>query len=79
MNLYEEFSIPLGLANCYREYAQMHKESGNAEEASKFNAKAEAIYNKLSMEIGDSQAEKISGNSSETKTTKPQNQMSLVN
>jgi len=79
MNLYEKFSIPLGLANCYREYAQMQKESGNAEEASKFNAKADVIYNKLSMEIGDGQAEKISGNGSEVKVTKPQNQMSVVN
>ena len=79
MNMYEEFSIPLGLANCYREYAQMQKESGNVEESSKFNSKADAIYSKLSMEIGDRQAEKSSGNRSEAKIIKSQNQMSVVN
>jgi len=72
MNLYEEFSIPLGLANCYREYSHMQKESGNAEEASKFNSKADAIYSKLSMEIGDDQTQKMSGNNSNTHINGPQ-------
>ncbi len=78
MNLYEEFSIPLGLANCYREYAHMQKESGNAEEASKFNSKADAIYSKLGMEIGDGQTEKMSGTNSNTNINEPQ-EISVVN
>lgn len=69
MSLYQEFSIPLGLANCYREYARMQKESGNAEEVITFNSKADAIYNKLGMEIGDGQTDAARENNSETKET----------
>lgn len=51
IRLYKEFGIPLGVANCSREFAQMLEETGNAEESSRFYSKAQQIYNKLNMQM----------------------------
>ncbi|MFQ5675408.1 MAG: tetratricopeptide repeat protein [bacterium] len=51
MSLYEEFCIPLGLANCYREYAQMLEETGSIEKAGQFYSKAQEIYKTLHIQM----------------------------
>lgn len=51
MSLYEKFRIPLGLANCYREFAQMLEKTGSVDESAHFFSKAQEIYHNLNMQI----------------------------
>ncbi len=50
IKLYMEFSIPLGLANCYHEYAKFLEENKEAEKAREIYAKAQEIYDRLNSE-----------------------------
>ncbi len=58
MTLYDEFCIPLGLANCYREYGQMLAETDRADKSAEFYSKAREIYKKLHIQMLESEAEK---------------------
>ncbi|MFQ6112476.1 MAG: tetratricopeptide repeat protein [bacterium] len=51
IGLYKQYGIPLGLANCYREFSQMLQESGSTEESAHFCARAQEIFNDLSIQM----------------------------
>ncbi len=51
--LYETFDIPLGLANCHREFATVLAETGRMPESVEHDDKAEEIYRKLHMQNRD--------------------------
>ncbi len=51
IQFYKEFWVPLGLANCYREFAEMLTEKGNREEVSTMLEQANEIYKNLGVEV----------------------------
>ena len=49
ISLYEEFNIPLGVANCCKEYSNMLLECGRTEDSYKYADKARELYGKLQI------------------------------
>jgi|GEM_PF-3363205 len=54
IRLYEEFQVPLGLANCYKAYAALLAETDRLPESVQFEKRADEIFQRLEVEASAS-------------------------
>ncbi len=59
MRLYEEHQVPLGLANCYKDYADLLEETNRVSEAKEFETRARELFQLLEVQVNSKEKEPI--------------------